>query len=665
MKKSLLFVLATALLCACSNGPKEFKNVQSYADNTCDYMKELRVTHVEFADTATILTFYYQTHQQPYYRISIGPETYLSDERDRHYKVLFMTEHNLGEYFPSGPDGTTFRVGFEPLPSGTRVFDMIEGVGSNYFKILGIHDSTYTPAKPKFSRKELKEADDIRHSIFKSGPVTVRGTIAGYDSNSGFQTYRMLYTVYDNRDNFTISLDIDETGHFEYSFDVNNMIGAAIIDHNNSWHQFIAQPGDTLDITFYKDGTDSYSLSDGRPYLLRNYVHIPSGVYTTDNQRFHMGDSVDLQGIQAYAYECKAKSKQYIDYLAAKFKLTAFEYQFADIMLENRVLEGFLDYRMNIKDQAIMYQIENGTTDVNKIVRMMRENDSILKDPEGYRFLADFPANDSLMMVMPHEWVIFNRYKYDGAFYNFNIDLDSLVGVMDESSLYVLQKYLEDSVHLANDMKIYGADEPSLFAKLCMMQDVEDHFEGIDAYCKWRGITNTDSAIMNYKSMVESLLNDPVLEARVDLAYNDFKRKQAPYWELPECRGKEVLNRILANYPGKYVYIDFWSTGCGPCVSGIKSTVENRHEIMTKKYDKFAMIFITSDPEQYYEPFRQEWLEGAESYRISEDDYNALAGMFNFSAIPHHELITPDGLAVTKVPEMYVVDPDNPAPDPQ
>ena len=86
---------------------------------------------------------------------------------------------------------------------------------------------------------------------------------------------------------------------------------------------------------------------------------------------------------------------------------------------------------------------------------------------------------------------------------------------------------------------------------------------------------------------------------------------------------------------------------------------------MTKKYDKFAMIFITSDPEQYYEPFRQEWLEGAESYRISEDDYNALAGMFNFSAIPHHELITPDGLAVTKVPEMFGVDPDNPAPDPQ
>ena len=58
-----------------------------------------------------------------------------------------MTEHMLGEFFSAGPEGTTFHVGFEPLPAGTRIFDMIEGMGSNYFKIIGIHDSTYTLAK--------------------------------------------------------------------------------------------------------------------------------------------------------------------------------------------------------------------------------------------------------------------------------------------------------------------------------------------------------------------------------------------------------------------------------------------------------------------------------------------------------------------------------------
>lgn len=55
---------------------------------------------------------------------------------------------------------------------------------------------------------------------------------------------------------------------------------------------------------------------------------------------------------------------------------------------------------------------------------------------------------------------------------------------------------------------------------------------------------------------------------------------------------------------------------------------------MTRKYDNFVMVFITDDSQSRYEPFRKEWLEGAESYRISTDDYNALSGLFNFTAIP-------------------------------
>ena len=84
---------------------------------------------------------------------------------------------------------------------------------------------------------------------------------------------------------------------------------------------------------------------------------------------------------------------------------------------------------------------------------------------------------------------------------------------------------------------------------------------------------------------------------------------------------------------------------------------------MTRKYDNFVMVFITDDSQSRYEPFRKEWLEGAESYRISTDDYNALSGLFNFTSIPHHELITPDGRALTRVPEMLEVDPNNPDPN--
>ena len=94
-------------------------------------------------------------------------------------------------------------------------------------------------------------------------------------------------------------------------------------------------------------------------------------------------------------------------------------------------------------------------------------------------------------------------------------------------------------------------------------------------------------------------------------------------------------------------------------MAAIRDMYKNNRKVMTDDHDKFVMVFITSDPEQVYEPFRKGWLEGAQSYRVSQDDYNAMAGLFNFSSIPHHELITPDGRAVTAVPPMAAVNPDD------
>lgn len=664
MKKILFLILCAALLNACDDGFREFKNTRSYASNTCNWERELRVTNVEFTDTATILTFFYKS-RQPGSSMSILPQTYLCDVQDRHYKALFMTGHNLGEYFPSDPDGMSFRVGFEPMPRGTEIFDMIEGTGSNYFKIIGIHDSSYTPAKPRFSRSQMREADRLRRNIFRSGAVTLHGMVEGYDRSQNFQTYKLIYTDYITGGDGNLALEIDSDGRFETSFDVNNFIGAAIIDHKNEWHTFIAQPGDTLDMVFLEDGSVRYSLSDGRPYLLENYDRIPHGVYVMDNGRFSSEDSVEHSEVLDCVWEWRALGRDYINYLASRYSLTAFEYEFARIMTENRILESYLDYRMNVNDR--IYPLLSSVAsfeqiDTAKVREVTEDIHRILTDPEGIRFIAGFTADDSLMLVMPQEWVIFNRYKYDDAFYDTSgLNLDSLLdNSMSDGLQYAMREYLEDSVRLANDMRVYGSSEPTLFGKICVMQDIGNTLGSINTLLKFNKADNPDSVLLAYMAREKRLLNDANLEARADLIYQDFIRRREPYWELPDCRGTEVLKTILANYPGKYVYIDFWSTGCGPCIAGIKSLFNGNRKLMTGKYDKFAMVFITDDPEQAYEPFRKEWLEGAESYRVSRDDYNALSSLFNFSGIPHHEMITPDGRAVSEVPNMMLVNPDNP-----
>lgn len=132
-----------------------------------------------------------------------------------------------------------------------------------------------------------------------------------------------------------------------------------------------------------------------------------------------------------------------------------------------------------MKDQAFTYYIQShqDSIDEEEFVCLRERCDSLLKSLYGLRLIADITANDSLMMVLTEQWVIFNRYKYAPAFYSESLT----TGHTTSSSLFFIESYREDSMYLANDMRIFGADEPSLMGKICVMQDVVDHLDNLNA----------------------------------------------------------------------------------------------------------------------------------------------------------------------------------------
>lgn len=655
MKKALFSALTIALLAACTSSPSKQPEVLTYASNTRNYERCVEVTDVEYTDTATILTFFFKNRLMPG-TICILPQTYLSDEQDRHYKALFGIEHQLGEYFFPEENGTYFHVGFEPMPADVRIFDMIEGNASSNFKIMGIHAPSYKPAKPAFSQTGIEEAEQIKRAIFRKGGVCLRGTIQGYDHSQNYQTYKLIYSNYFQEDNTTIAIEIDSLGHFETAFDIDHAIGASIIDHRNTWHSFIAMAGDTLDVVFLEDGTIRYSLSDGRRYPLENYNRLSQNIQTVDNWLFQFDKSMNLTKALDYARQWRTLGLEFVDYIAAKYGFSAFEYEYARIMAHNNALDRYLDFRMDMQHGLFLGRNPNSA-----IGRLLSgSTNRQLTKPDALEFIAGFPANDTLMMIMPVQWSIFNRYKYDQPFFSPDFVSVNPDNELDMATSFAWQHYLTDSTHLDNDRKLFGLDEPSLFGKICVMQDISSRLDTLKTYLSLEESANPEILLTTYLSKMKELMNDDNLAAQADLIYQDFIRTKAPYWDLPECRGTEVLKSILAKYPGKYVYLDFWSTGCGPCIAGIRNLFNSNRQLMTGSHDKFIMVFITSDPVQVYESFRKEWLDGAQSYRVSQDDWNALAGMFNFSSIPHHEMITPDGRAVTAVPAMSEINPDNP-----
>jgi len=123
-------------------------------------------------------------------------------------------------------------------------------------------------------------------------------------------------------------------------------------------------------------------------------------------------------------------------------------------------------------------------------------------------------------------------------------------------------------------------------------------------------------------------------------AYPD-QPKQA--YDLPEGNGTAVFKKLVDPHKGKFVFVDFWATTCGPCVGSIKHYKETR-----KKYRNnpdFDFVFVTSEqesPKQSYDDFITEQ-ELVHTHRLSADDFRLLRQLFKFNGIPRYVVIDPEG----------------------
>lgn len=105
---------------------------------------------------------------------------------------------------------------------------------------------------------------------------------------------------------------------------------------------------------------------------------------------------------------------------------------------------------------------------------------------------------------------------------------------------------------------------------------------------------------------------------------------------LYDSEGKE---HHLAEFKGKYILLDFWSRGCGPCLQSIPEL----ERISTVYADRLVVISISSDPEEVWKAFLKE--KGLKGHQWNElrNDGGGLASAYNVRGIPHYVLIAPDG----------------------
>jgi len=106
--------------------------------------------------------------------------------------------------------------------------------------------------------------------------------------------------------------------------------------------------------------------------------------------------------------------------------------------------------------------------------------------------------------------------------------------------------------------------------------------------------------------------------------------------DLYDLEGKV---RHLSEFKGKYIMLDFWSMGCGPCIQSIPEL----DEISEMYKDKLAVISISMDSKKMWQEYiANEKLTGFQWNELRKGR-TGLAASYKVKGIPHYVLISPDG----------------------
>lgn len=95
----------------------------------------------------------------------------------------------------------------------------------------------------------------------------------------------------------------------------------------------------------------------------------------------------------------------------------------------------------------------------------------------------------------------------------------------------------------------------------------------------------------------------------------------------------------LSEFKGKYILLDFWNVGCGPCIASIPEL----EEIAETYKNRLAVISINIDPEKPWKEFIAKKKMKGNQWNELRRANTGLAASYQVKGYPHYVLITPDG----------------------
>ena len=558
-----------------------------------------------------------------------------------------------------------FTMHFNPLPKKVQIFDFIEGDGTGAFMLLGIHDKKYKVVAPTF--QELSDANPytVPADWLKTDTITIRGRIEGWDAAKfGFTSMECFHTDVFEDDDPTLVFDIAADGTFEKKFQasypVYNMFFTRQSKYGFGEIPFFARPGETIDITVRPNDSGQYeciynsgSSKDVSRWLKLGMTigHMSRPLADFKGKMSEVGPVAE-QTWQDMLFRLNMESR--------RLHLTPLEMQLALADLQVNFAYAMMDYPMYHQDDIVKYEKRDNGVYYQQILDSAEWK--ALGQPENYWPLHRVDFNNPLLLSTANYAILLNRIQFAKPArdrrYEYITNEDGVIELNVENE----KKMLNNGIVAMCQM--LGTDKDNFMVQLCNYKDL------LSAFNNWRSneenlpliladttLTaeerqNAEASTQTISKMMPvylSTFTNPVIRQKAE-AFYAYKMAQTELsTPLPANHpAADLIRSLCAKYPGRYLIIDFWGMGCGPCRSAIQNSKQLRAEV-AKRAD-VKLVFIAGEPtaegSEAYHNYVKEWLADEETVCMSNTDFTRFQELFRFNGIPHYETITPDGRRV-------------------